>query len=177
MIAVTMIGLVAVLAVSGLAGRVVAEHRAVEDSLAQTRLYWAGMGHAAYLLSRNRQVGPCGGAAACGTAEDLRQGGTQMLAEIRELRNWRYPDIGDAYAFSVTPVLSKVANGRWQVGIGFGRPADAVEALRTAARTPALELRYCLVDKDAAACGGGEGGQTSTAHLVTSVHRGARPVN
>lgn len=176
MIAVTMIGLVAVLAVSGLAGRVVAEHRAAEDSLAQTRLYWAGMGHASYLLSRNRQVGPCGGAPTCTVADHLRQGGTEMLAEIRELRNWRYPEIGNAYAFTVTPVLSRVANGRWQVGINFGRPAGAAEALRTAARTPALELGYCL-EKQGGLCGTGESEVISTVHLVTSVHRGARPTN
>lgn len=177
MIAVTMIGLVAVLAISGLAGRVVVEHRAVEDSLAQIRLYWAGMGHAAYLLSRNRQVGPCGGAPACSTAEDLRQGGAQMLAEIRELRNWRYPDIGNAYAFTVAPGFRKVANGRWEIAVGFERPAGAVEALRTAARTPALALRYCLVNQGAAVCDDGEGGKASTVHLVTSVHRGERPRN
>ena len=180
MIAVTMIGLVAVLAVSGLAGRVVAEHRAAEDSLAQTRLYWAGMGHATYLLSRTRQVGPCGDSPPCSAAADLKRGGTRMLAEIETLRNWRYPEVGDAYAFTVVPAFDDVEGTdgrRWQIRIRFGRPAGTAEALRTATRTPALELRYCLAGPSGAACSTGVGEAASTVHFVTSVHRGERPTN
>ena len=177
MIAVTMIGLVAVLAISGLAGRVVAEHRAVEDSLAQIRLYWAGMGHANYLLSRNRQVGPCGGASPCSTVSHLRDGGSRMLGEIAGMQTWRYPEIGPAYAFTVKPTLDQIANGRWRVGITFGRQDTAAGALRTAARTPSLELRYCLEDQNAATCSGAIGSAASTDNLVTSVHRGRRPTD
>jgi hypothetical protein len=178
LIAVTMIGLVAVLAVSSLAGRVVTEHRAVEDSLAQLRLYWAGMGHANYLLSRTMQVGPCGGAKTCsyGAGDFLRRG-TWMLDEVTGLRNWRYPETGAAYAFTLAPVLSEnpAAKGRWRVGIAFGRPAGAVEALRVAARTPSLELAYLLLDQDGSSCIASSSGETCKTQLVASVHRGARP--
>lgn len=102
-IAVTLFGGLAVLIGISLAGRMVTEYRAVEDSLTQTRAYWAAMGQATYVLSRTMESG--------GTTDNAI-GETSLvpteqsyLNEIatgpNSLQTWMYPDISANYQFTV----------------------------------------------------------------------------
>ena len=57
---VTAVGLFAMLLASGLVNHyAVTEARAVEESLAKVRVYWAAMGHVNYALSRAWREGFC----------------------------------------------------------------------------------------------------------------------
>ena len=81
-----------------LLGRVVTEYRAVEDSLAQTRAYWAAMGFNNYVLSRTLVGGACTGKAGCtpGVADDSPQANT-YLNEISDMQDWYYVDVSGSY--------------------------------------------------------------------------------
>lgn len=81
-----------------LLGRVVVEYRAVEDSLAQTRAYWAAMGFNNYVLSRTLVSGACAGKSGCSasTADDSPQA-KSYLNEIADMESWYYVDISTSY--------------------------------------------------------------------------------
>lgn len=118
-IAVMLFGALAVLAALSVAGQFVTEYRAVEDSLAQTRAYWAAMGQAAYVLSRTMQSGPCAGG--CGNGNNNKQGNFavnpdayQSTAQsyLNEIsgknglsQSWMYPDVASAYQFTVNSTV------------------------------------------------------------------------
>ena len=88
----------AALVVAVLLGRVVTEYRAVEDSLAQARAYWAAMGFNNYVLSRTLVGGACTGKAGCTamTADDSPQANS-YLQEIADMQDWYYVDVSTSY--------------------------------------------------------------------------------
>ena len=96
MITVTVIGLFVMLLAASLVNHyAVSEARAVVESLAKLRAYWATMGHINYVLSRTYREGLCGGA---GCANDADRAVTlnNFLDEIdntgADQRNWVYPN-------------------------------------------------------------------------------------
>lgn len=89
----------------------VVERRAIEDSLAEMRAYWASAGHAAYVLSRTMQEGNCAGAGCTENDPPYAQTAQKYLNEIDggkggiNLETWRYPDVSGSYQFAVSSVV------------------------------------------------------------------------
>ena len=79
-----------------LVGRVVVEHHAVEDSIAQTRAYWAAMGFNNYALSRTAISGACKPLCTT-TTKDYSPVQKGYLNEIADMQNWYYLDVGTSY--------------------------------------------------------------------------------
>jgi len=102
-IAVTLFGALAVLVGLSVVTQMVTEYRAVEDSLAQTRAYWAAMGQATYVLSHTMATGAA--TAANYTQNSLVTTENNYLKEIttgpKSLQFWMYPDISSAYQFTI----------------------------------------------------------------------------
>ena len=179
-IGVIAFGMLALLAVGNVMGGAVAEHRAVEDSLAQTRLYWAAMGHANYLLSRTREAGPC--PSSCDKAEDMAKESKKLLDEIKDLETWLYPELGSIYQFKphatvmADPRTYSDGKGRLLFEAHFhttgGKETENLSALRTVATTRPVELRYCVTDDPSQACGGGDD-KDAKVNWIVSIHRPA----
>lgn len=173
-LAVMMFAGLAVLSLTVLAGGVVAEYRAVEDNLAQTRAYWAAMGQATYVLSRTRLDGstrPKGDdldnpvKVACAYLNEI---GTKLPAApdadppctnnngtlIAEPMTWLYPNLGPGYGFVVSPVVTQGAkSGAVTIEFAFTIPAGAPEVLRAISVTRPVRFGYCLVPVQGQACG------------------------
>jgi len=176
-IAVTLLGALAVVIASSIAVRFVNEFRAVDDSLAEVRAYWAAIGHDNYVLSRTAFSGSCN-SGSCPDAQRSKLAQT-YLDEVKALRTWSYPEVGPYYQFSVSPAANKDPTplggkaGSLMIKTTFA--AGTLDALRIAGKKPLrpIEFRYCVGITDAnAACGSappitGELGW----HHVTSVHR------
>ena len=81
---VTAVGLFAMLLASGLVNHyAVSEARAVEESLAKVRVYWAAMGHVNYVLSRAWREGLCSGSSGtCIDDDDRASDIRSFLAEL-----------------------------------------------------------------------------------------------
>ena len=174
-------GMLALLAISNVVGGIVMEHRAVEDDLTQTRLYWAAMGHASYLLSRTRQVGAC--VSSCDKEGDMARESSKLLAEISGLQVWQYPELGSAYRFKLSPTLvddlhtyEKGNQGDLRFSVRFEAADDPaakdLQALRTVPTTRSVVLRYCLSKLSNELCGG-EDDKDATVSWIVSVHRPA----
>ena len=88
------------LALLTLAGRIVVEYRAVEDSVAQTRAYWAAMGFNNYVLSRTLVSGACD-KGCTGLQADLSGQSSSYLKEISDLQAWFYMDNGSNYVIQL----------------------------------------------------------------------------
>ena len=156
-LAVTGVGMLAVMAMLGLGVRVMAERRSVEDSLAELRAYWGAMGQATYVLSRMR---------ADNKVDDVKGAAEKYLQEIADgaknkqrTATWYYPEVASAYAIVSDPD-AKAGNGTQQ-GTGtltfafstFTTPAPP-EALRTVPDTPSnaapglrkVQVVFCITD-------------------------------
>ena len=91
----------------------VAESRAVDQSLAKARGYWAMVGHLNYLLSRTRQEGFCGPPLDSDCSSDDNGGSarvesaTNYLGELNDaastFRSWRYSGMGSQYNYTLNP--------------------------------------------------------------------------
>lgn len=173
-LAVMMFAGLAVLSLTVLAGGVVAEYRAVEDSLAQTRAYWAAMGQATYVLSRTRKDGSTRPKndgldtpikVACTYLNEI---GTKLPADpdddkpctndnatfIAEPMTWLYPNLGPGYRFVVSPVMRQGAkSGAITIEFAFTTSAGAPEALRAIPVTRPVRFSYCLVPVQGQTCG------------------------
>ncbi len=86
----------AALTMSVLVGRVVVEYHAVEDSVAQTRAYWAAMGFNNYVLSRTAISGACKPGCTTGPT-DYSPLQKTYLTEIADMQKWYYLDVGTSY--------------------------------------------------------------------------------
>lgn len=180
-LAVTGIGVLAVMAMLGLGARALAERRAVEDSLAELRAYWGAMGQATYVLSRMR---------ADGKVDDVKKAAESYLLEIADgaknkdrTATWYYPEVSAGYAIVSEPdvkVGSGLQQGTGTLTFSFSTLASpaAPEALRTIPETPAvaapglrqLEFTFCLADS-AGVCVPVPGKTTPGTSRILSVHR------
>jgi hypothetical protein len=105
LIGMMMFIVLASLAMLTLAGRIVVEYRAVEDSVAQTRAYWAAMGFNNYVLSRTLVGGACGKNGCTGADADLSGQSSSYLQEISDLQAWFYMDIGSNYVIQLNSTV------------------------------------------------------------------------
>lgn len=105
---VTAVGLFAMLLASQLVNHyVVSEARAVEESLAKVRVYWAAMGHVNYALSRAWREGLCDGT--CNDDDDRAADIRRFLDELYNKggqRNWDYTEYGGGYVLSFTHTVA-----------------------------------------------------------------------
>lgn len=103
LLAVMVIGAVAMYSVTGLIGDgAVVERRAQEEELLKLRAYWAEQGHLSYAISRMRQGPPCGGT--CKNAVGREDAFDGFFAELETgggVREWAYPEISPSYSFPV----------------------------------------------------------------------------
>lgn len=186
-LAVSSIGVLALMAVLGLGARVLAERRAVEDSIAEMRAYWAAMGASTYVLSRVR-FDSTNGQPAEAFAKTAIQEVADGTAGKDMLITWRYPDVSSTYVIVVDPDDPKndggpAAPGQVRLAYNFQKGStSAPEALRTllppnppAGTLPVLrtvEFRYCMVTAAVPACGNADPkGNNYTLQRIMSVHR------
>lgn len=184
----------AALSLAVLAGGVVSEYRAVEDSLAQTRAYWAAMGQATYVLSNTRQNGSTRkdsdldtpAKVACSYLNKL---GNRLASDVdddkpctndnriltAEPMTWLYPHLGPGYGFVVRPVVTQGAkSGAIIVEFAFDTLAGAPEALRAIPVTRPLRFSYCLVLLQNDPCGYVPTEKNDTLQNITGVQRPKR---
>lgn len=168
-------GTLAVTVVLVLIGRIVTEQRAVARSLAETRAYWAAVGIDTYVLSRTMQMGDCGSDCSAATVLATQQ---SYVAEIADLKTWRYPDVSSNYRFKMVPTVSRdaVPNAqemliRTTFGPRTGTGVVVPDALTSMTSIRPLEFRYCLVATPTSPCASGLSKTLPGSQLVTSVHR------
>jgi len=102
LIGMMMFGVLAAFVVLALCGRVVGEYRAVEDSLAATRAYWAAVGLGNYVLSRTKIAGVCGPKGCPALQTDYSPPENTFAGEINDMQHWYYMDIGVNYMMQLT---------------------------------------------------------------------------
>ena len=175
-IAVTFFGALAVVIASSTAVRFVQEYRAIDDSLAEVRAYWAAIGHTNYALSRTTFSGSCKNT---GCADGLRKSTAQAyLDEISALRTWTYPENGASYQITLLPTASSDPTpygghaGSLMIKTTFpsAGPVDGLRVVGKKSLRP-IELRYCVaLTSPSADCGTTSSSEPGW-HHVTSVHR------
>ncbi len=104
LIGMMMFIVLAALVMLTLTGRLLVEYRAVEDSVAQTRAYWAAMGFNTYVLSRTMASGACGKKGCTGSQPDLSGPSSSYLNEISDLHAWYYMDNGPNYFLQLNSI-------------------------------------------------------------------------
>ena len=107
LIPVMLVGLTCTLMMSALINRsVYLEQAAVENRLAESRAYWAAMGHFRYALSRARRFGLCPDSLGCGPTQNIKDVDKitalqSYLDEIAAYRTFTYPDENAAYSIKI----------------------------------------------------------------------------
>jgi hypothetical protein len=107
LVPVMLVGLTCTLLMSALINRsVYLEQAAVENRLAESRAYWATMGHFRYALSRARHAGLCPDSAGCTPAQNIKDTDKitalqSYLDEIAAFRTFTYPDENAAYSIKI----------------------------------------------------------------------------
>jgi hypothetical protein len=107
LVPVMLIGLTCTLMMSALINRsVYLEQAAVENRLAETRAYWAAMGHFRYALSRARHAGLCPDSLGCTPTQNIKDTDKvtaiqSYLDEIAAYRTFTYPDENAAYSIKI----------------------------------------------------------------------------
>jgi len=108
LVPVMLVGLTCTLLMSALINRsVYLEQAAVENRLAETRAYWATMGHFRYALSRARHAGLCPDSAGCIPSQNIKDTDKitalqSYLDEITAFRTFTYPDENAAYSIRIS---------------------------------------------------------------------------
>jgi hypothetical protein len=112
LIPVMLIGLTSTLVMGALINRsVYLEQAAVENRLAESRAYWATMGHFRYALSRQRHAGFCLDSTVCDPISlplvnikdaDKAIALQSYLDEISGLRTFTYPDENSGYTITIS---------------------------------------------------------------------------
>lgn len=169
----SLIGLVGMSAASGLIGDTsVHEARAIDESLYRVRAYWAGIGHATYVLSRGRHSGLCGGTTCDqppASGDDVRALSYEGFA--RELLNavpvsgsntvfrTGYAEVSTDYWLDVVVNPQKTIptdNTTGRLSLVVDLQNDAGWAGRTLDGTvgqlPDFEIRFCVGQADGNAC-------------------------
>lgn len=164
--AVSVIGAAGTLTLSALMNNSVGvEARAVERSLAETRAYWAAMGHFRYAMSRTRYSAACGqwwGCAESETATDTQKAATlnSYLGEISGLRTFTYPEEDSDYFLKLTFTAApdddpsrKPYSGWLMIRSGMDPTQSTLPVLKDlGSRLPAYEIRFCLGDDPGKKC-------------------------
>ena len=107
LVPVMLVGLTCTLMMSALINRsVYLEQAAVENRLAETRAYWATMGHFRYALSRARHAGLCPDSGGCIPTQNIKDTDKitalqSYLDEIAAFRTFTYPDENAAYSIKI----------------------------------------------------------------------------
>jgi hypothetical protein len=107
LVPVMLVGLTCTLMMSALINRsVYLEQAAVENRLAETRAYWATMGHFRYALSRALHAGLCPDSNGCmpnKSIKDIDKITTlqSYLDEIGTFRTFTYPDENSGYTITI----------------------------------------------------------------------------
>lgn len=184
-IAVSMFGALAVVIASSIAVRFVHEFRAIDDSLAEVRSYWAAFGHDNYALSRTAFGGSCPGKFSCPNATKRSANAQAYLDEIIALRTWTYPDVGPSYQITLTPTAAPdptpigdparsliITTIFCAAPTDCANPPEALRILRKKQLRP-IELRYCVdIPAADAPCKTYDSMIPETGwHHVTSIHR------
>jgi hypothetical protein len=158
---------------------VLTEQRAVETSLARSRVYWAEMGNFQYAMSRISYSRLCsGGLCLIGNVKDTNQAAV-LQAYFNELGNnkvWTYADESPNYSVTTTDVaIADNTSGR-QTYSGWLMATSAFTASTLLAAQanslPLTELRLCVGRPSSGArCGnlGNNNGGNTTAYF--SVNR------
>ncbi len=184
----------------GVTERAVSEARAVSNSLAQTRAYWAALGMTDYVLSRSMASGGC--ASNCNSGQ-IKKAFNGYVGEIGSAMPWMYPEVSAAYQIGLN--LTWSADGSAPNGYEYilratfsacdgvkpdgkisncpnapsnsgpaspkALPTYTLPALRTLNTTRPVEIRYCLITAPGQACGTGPTQGTPGYQAITSVHR------
>jgi hypothetical protein len=187
---VIFIGLTTSLIMGALINRsVYLEAAAVENSLAETRAYWATMGHFRYALSRARHAGLCPDEEGCVPTdhfEDTELASTlqSYLNEISTLRTFTYPDENSGYTIKIDLTgavdddpLRQAFSGHLMMTSSY--PTTGVSTLPVlsglAQRFTPYELRFCTGLASAyAPCGeisNNNGGQPTGFYSVQRLYR------
>jgi hypothetical protein len=157
LIFVTIVGLVISLAFAlFMSSTVLVEQRAVEATLARSRVYWAQMGNFQYAMSRISYSQLCNG---CGKSKDSVLVPV-LQAYFNELSNnkvWTYPDESSSYSFTTTDVAAQDSRGG-QTYSGWLQATSAFTASTLlssqASSLPLMELRLCVgLGSSGAKCG------------------------
>ena len=107
LVPVMLVGLTCTLLMSALINRsVYLEQAAVENRLAETRAYWATMGHFRYALSRGRHAGLCPNSGGCSLNQNINDidkitALQSYLDEIAAFQTFTYPDENAAYSIKI----------------------------------------------------------------------------
>ncbi len=156
--AVTVIGAASTLALSALMNNSVGiEARAIEQNLAETRAYWASMGHFRYAMARTRYSAACGqwwGCVESETATDAMKAATlnSYLGEISSLRTFTYPEEDSDYFLRLTFTAApdedpsrKDYSGWLKIRSALNGAQGDVPVLNDLGDSiPMYEIRFCL---------------------------------
>ena len=133
------------------------EQAAIENQLAETRAYWAIMGHFRYALSRQKHAQLCPNALGCtflSTITDAQKSTVlqSYLDEISSYRTFTYPEENSGYSIKISLTASpddtvgRNTYSGWLMIVG-GYPSSGVSTLPVlsglAQRFAPLQLRFC----------------------------------
>ena len=146
------------------------EQAAVENQLAETRAYWAIMGHFRYALSRQRHAALCPNALGCTVLDTVTdaQKTTVLQSYLNEISSYRtltYPEESSSYSIkidltaSADDSASRDTYSGWMMMLG-SYPTTGVSTLPVlsglAQRFAPLQLRFCTSLSSAFANSGAE---------------------
>ena len=131
LIFVTIIGLVISVAFSlFMTSTVMTEQRAVETSLARTRVYWAEMGNFQYAMSRISYSGLINGSQVGNLKDtDLAQVLQAYFNELSNNRTWTYADESSDYSVTTTDTAAADEDSTRQTYSGWLKATSANKRL------------------------------------------------
>ena len=145
------------------------EQAAIENQLAETRAYWAIMGHFRYAISRQRHSALCPDAAGCAANQNIKDIDKapvlqSYLDEISTYRTFTYPEENSGYSIKIDLAASVDADPTRNTYSGYlqmvgSYPTSGVSTLPVlsglAQRFAPLQVRICTSLLTAfASCGG-----------------------
>jgi hypothetical protein len=145
------------------------EQAAVENQLAETRAYWAILGHFRYAISRQRHSGLCPDSLGCAANQNVKDVDKvpvlqSYLDEISAYRTLAYPEENSGYSIKINLTASADTDPTRHTFSGYMTmagtyPTVGVSSLPVlsglAQRFAPLEMRLCTSLVSAyAACGG-----------------------
>jgi hypothetical protein len=145
------------------------EQAAIENQLAETRAYWAVMGHFRYAISRQRYAALCPDSAGCAPNTNIKDTDKvtvlqSYLDEISSYRTFTYAEENSAYSIKIAVTASADTDPTRHTYSGYmtmigSYPTAGVSTLPVlsglAQRFAPLQIRLCTSLVSAfAACGG-----------------------